>query len=301
MKITEIFKKSRCTFSFEFFPPKDEISAVDFGINVGQLMKLSPSFVTVTYGAGGSSQERTFALVDYLQNKIGLVCAAHYTCVNTTHDKAYKDLEYLHELGIKNLVLLRGDPPEGASVFPGAENGFRHANELVLFARENFDFCIAGAGYPEKHPEAVSLEADIENLKKKVDAGADFLITQLFFDNQYYFDFVEKCRSAGIKSKIIPGIMPITTCKQIKRITKISGAKIPAALAKKLENHKDDTNTGYSIGIEYSIKQCTDLLKNGAPGIHFYTLNKSRATVEIYESIIKKDYFQALTKHRVKH
>lgn len=288
MKITEIFKKSRQTFSFEFFPPKDEISAVDFGINVGQLMKLSPSFVTVTYGAGGSSQERTFALVDYLRNRIGLVCAAHYTCVNTTRDKAYKDLKYLQGLGIKNLMLLRGDPPKETNTFPAAGSGFNHANELILFAKENFDFCIAGASYPEKHPEAVSLEADIQNLKKKVDAGVDFLITQLFFDNQYYFDFVDKCRAAGINLRIIPGIIPITAYKQIERVAKISGAKIPADLAKKLESHKDDANTGYNTGIEYSIKQCGDLLKNGAPGIHFYTLNKSRATVEIYESIINK-------------
>jgi len=286
MKITEIFKKYNKTFSFEFFPPKDEISAVDLGINIGQLMKLSPSFVTVTYGAGGSSQERTFAIVNYLQNKIGLNCVAHYTCVNATRDKVLKDLKYLESIGIENMMLLRGDPPKVQEIFITTENGFKYASELIAFAKDNFDFCIAGASYVEKHPEAVSLEADISNLKKKLEAGADFLITQLFFDNKYYFEFIEKCSAAGIKTRIIPGIIPITAFRQIERFTQMSGAKIPDKLIKELEKYKNDPDATYKIGIDYSIEQCCDLLKNGAPGLHFYTLNKSLATVEIYESII---------------
>ena len=288
MKITEIFKKYDKTFSFEFFPPKDEISAVDFGINVGQLMKLSPSFVTVTYGAGGSSQERTFAIVDYLQNKIKLTCVAHYTCINASKEKVYDDLKFLQDIGIKNLMLLRGDLPKGQENKLHVQDGFKYASDLIAYVKKNFDFCTAGACYVEKHPEAISLDADIENLKKKVDAGADFLITQLFFENQYYYEFVEKCRKAGINSRIIPGIIPITNFKQIERFTKMSGAKIPDSLSKQLEKCKGDKIASYNLGIEYSVNQCLDLLEKGSPGLHFYTLNKSRATVKIYESIINK-------------
>lgn len=285
MKITELFKNQQKTFSFEFFPPRDEISAVDFGINVGQLMKLNPSFVTVTYGAGGSTQVRTFALVDFLQNKIGLTCMAHYTCVNATRARVEKDLNHLVKIGIDNLMLLRGDPPVGREVFEAPENGFRYASELMTFAREKFDFCQAGACYVEKHPEAPSLEQDIINLKNKVEAGADFLITQLFFDNNNYFYFTELARKAGIRCRIIPGIIPITSYKQIERFTKMSGARIPETLISQLESYKDDHNAIYRTGIDFSINQCRELLAKGAPGLHFYTLNKSRAAIEIFETL----------------
>ncbi|MBN1950928.1 MAG: methylenetetrahydrofolate reductase [NAD(P)H] [Bacteroidales bacterium] len=285
MKISDLFLSQDKTFSFEFFPPHDEISAVDFGINIGRLMKLSPSFVTVTYGAGGSNQERTFALVDYLQNRIGLTTVAHYTCVNATRDKIKSDLDYLMGHGIKNLMLLRGDPPKGENEFIPPENGFNFASELTAFVDEYYDFCKAGAAYVEKHPEAPSLEEDIQNLKLKVNAGADFLITQLFFINSYYFDFIKKTRAAGITCRIIPGIIPLTSYKQIERFTKMSAAKIPAKLASAIESHKDQPEKMYEIGLEYTINQCKELLTNGAPGIHFYTLNKSRAAVEIFESL----------------
>lgn len=285
MKITDLFKKEKRTFSFEFFPPRDEISAVDFGINVGQLMKLDPSFVTVTYGAGGSTQERTFALVDYLQNKIGLTCMAHYTCVNATRERVEEDLNHLVDIGIENLMLLRGDPPDGQKVFIPPENGFQHASELISYASEKFSFCHAGACYVDKHPEATSLEEDISHLKKKVDAGSDFLITQLFFENKNYFRFIELVRQAGIYCRIIPGIIPITSFKQIERFTRMSGAEIPEELVQKLESNKDDPETTYRIGMEYSIRQCRELLSNDAPGLHFYTLNKSRAAVEIFETL----------------
>jgi methylenetetrahydrofolate reductase (NADPH) len=285
MKITELFRKQQRTFSFEFFPPRDEISAVDFGINVGQLMKLNPSFVTVTYGAGGSTQERTFALVDYLQNKIGLTCMAHYTCVNATRGRVEKDLKYLVDIGIKNLMLLRGDPPAGQEVFVAPENGFQHASELMAYAHEKFNFCKAGACYVDKHPEAHSLEEDIGNLKIKVDAGADFLITQLFFENKNYFRFINLVRKAGIRCRIIPGIIPITSYKQIERFTRMSGAKIPKMLIQELESKKNDPDAIYRTGMEFSIRQCRELLANDAPGLHFYTLNKSRAAVEIFETL----------------
>ena len=285
MKITEIFQKQQKTFSFEFFPPRDEISAVDFGINVGQLMKLNPSFVTVTYGAGGSTQERTFALVDYLQNRIGLTCMAHYTCVNATRQRVTEDLKYLVDIGIDNLMLLRGDPPKGQKTFVAPRDGFQFASQLTAFTRERFDFCQAGACYVDKHPEAPSLEEDIRHLKEKVIAGSDFLITQLFFENRNYYRFIELVRKAGINCRIIPGIIPITSYKQIERFTSMSGAEIPGNLVQMLESGKDDPDATYRIGMEFSINQCRELLANGAPGLHFYTLNKSRAAVEIFETL----------------
>jgi methylenetetrahydrofolate reductase (NADPH) len=285
VKITDIFLSQDKTFSFEFFPPKDEISAVDFGINVGRLMKLSPSFVTVTYGAGGSNQEKTFALVDFLQNEIGLTTVAHYTCINSSKERVGKDLNYLKDHGIQNLMLLRGDPPKGQEKYMPLTDGFRHASDLIEFVDENYDFCKAGAAYVDKHPEAVSLKEDIENVKTKVNAGADFLITQLFFENKNYFNFLKMTKNAGINCRIIPGIIPITSFKQIERFTKMSGAYIPEELVEKINRYKDNHEKSYEIGLEFTINQCRELLKNGAPGIHFYTLNKSRAAVEIFESL----------------
>jgi methylenetetrahydrofolate reductase (NADPH) len=287
MKITELFKTQPRTYSFEFFPPKDEISAVDFGFNVGQLVKLNPSFVTVTYGAGGSTQERTFALVDYLQNKIGLTTMAHYTCVNSSRSKIEDDIKKLKELGIDNAMLLRGDPPKGQGTFVPHPDGFSYASELIAFARANFDICIGSAAYPEKHPEADSINNDIINLRKKVDAGADFLVTQLFFNNNQYFEFVTKAKAEGINCRIIPGIIPITAYQQIKRFTNMSGGSLPMALRDMMESYKDNPSKVYQIGMDYAIQQCRDLLIMGSPGIHFYTLNKSRATVEIFETLLR--------------
>jgi len=285
MRITELFDNSEHTFSFEFFPPKDEISAVDFGINVGQLIKLDPSFVTVTYGAGGSNQERTFSLVDYLQNKIGLNTMAHYTCVGAGRDKIGKDMEYLQQIHIENLMLLRGDPPKGSTEFFAPQNGFSYASDLISFVKGKFSFSIGAAAYPEKHPESASLDDDIQQLKIKCLAGADFLITQLFFDNEAFYHFVNQARIAGINCRIIPGIIPVTNYKQIKRFVEMTSATFPADLLEKLETHQDSPDKIYQIGIDHVIKQCLDLLERGAPGIHFYTLNKSRAAVEVFESL----------------
>ncbi|MDR0559573.1 MAG: methylenetetrahydrofolate reductase [NAD(P)H] [Prevotellaceae bacterium] len=287
MKILDIFEQRQHTFSFEFFPPKDEISAVDFGVNAGKLMKLSPSFVSVTYGAGGSSRERTFALVDYLQNKTGLTVMAHYTCVGASKEKVMQDIEYLKSINIKNLMLLRGDPPKGAESFTPHPDGFKYASNLIEAVCSKFTnvFTIGAGCYPEKHPEAETPESDIARLKEKTDAGADFLITQLFFDNNIYFDFVEKLRNADIRCRVIPGIIPITSYSQVERFVKLSGTAIPDELAEKLNSSKDNPKRIRQTGIDFAIEQCKNLLKNGAPGIHFYTLNKSGATVEIYETL----------------
>ncbi|MDR0725565.1 MAG: methylenetetrahydrofolate reductase [NAD(P)H] [Prevotellaceae bacterium] len=287
MKISDIFEQREHTFSFEFFPPKDEISAVDFGVNVGQLMKLSPSFVSVTYGAGGSNSERTFALVDYLQNKTGLTVMAHYTCVGASKSKVLEDINYLKSKNIDNLMLLRGDPPKGANDFVPHPDGFAHASELIEKVSTEFKntFTIGAGCYPEKHPEAETLEQDIRHLKEKTDAGADFLIAQLFFDNNVYFDFVDKVRKAGIRCRVIPGIIPITSYSQVDRFFKLSDAKIPDVLMDKLETAKNNPKRILRIGVDYAIEQCRNLIEGGAPGIHFYTLNKSSATVEIFETI----------------
>jgi methylenetetrahydrofolate reductase (NADPH) len=287
MKISDIFKTQNRTYSFEFFPPKDEISAVDFGINVGQLARLNPSFVTVTYGAGGSTHERTFALVEFLQHKIGMNTMAHYTCVNAPRDKVATDLDYLDQIGIENLMLLRGDPPKGQGTFTPHPQGFAYGSELVAFARQRYPFCVGGAAYPEKHPEAVDLDTDLQNLKRKVDAGTDFLMTQLFFINDHYFELVRKARAIGINCRIIPGIIPITSFGQIKRFGQMSGAVVPEELVRQMEPYQDDAEKIYQIGMDYAIRQCRDLLVLGAPGLHFYTLNKSRATVEIFETLMR--------------
>jgi methylenetetrahydrofolate reductase (NADPH) len=285
MKITDLFSRNERTFSFEFFPPKDEISAVDFGINVGQLLKLDPSFVSVTYGAGGSTQERTFALVDYLQNRIGLTTMAHYTCVNGTRDKFISDIGYLKTIGIENLMLLRGDPPKGTAGSFNKDSVFQHASDLISLARSLHPFSIGAAAYPEKHPEAQTLKEDLENLLLKYEAGADFMLTQLFFDNEAYYKYVTLAHNKGIHCRIIPGIIPITSYKQIRKFVEMTGASVPALLADKIEIYADKPEKIYQAGLDFAIKQCIDLLEWGAPGIHFYTLNKSRATIEIYETL----------------
>ncbi|MDR1406290.1 MAG: methylenetetrahydrofolate reductase [NAD(P)H] [Prevotellaceae bacterium] len=287
MKITDIFEQQPCTFSFEFFPPKDEIAAVDFGINAGQLMNLNPSFVSVTYGAGGSSQERTLTLVDYLQHKTGLQTMAHYTCVGASKEKITADMQRFRNMGMENLMILRGDPPRDVATFEPHPDGFAYAGDLITFIRAaGFDFCIGGGAYPEKHPEASSMAQDIANLKKKTDAGASFLLTQLFFNNAGYFRFVEQCRTAGIDCRIIPGILPITTFSQWTRFAEMGNA--PEALNENIKSYEGHPKKIYQTGMDFAIAQCRDLLSNGAPGLHFFTLNKSRATVEIFEELKTK-------------
>ena len=296
MKITDIFVKEERTFSFEFFPPKDEISAVEMGINTGRLMKLAPSFVSVTYGAGGSTQGRTFDLVDFFQNNLGLNTMAHYTCVNASRERIKSDMEEMHEKNIENVMLLRGDPPKGSGELKPNPDGFNYGSDLISFVKDMGHFAIGAGAYPEKHTEAPDMDTDIENLKKKVDAGADFLVTQMFFKNEYYYDFMEAATKAGIKCRIIPGIIPITNFQQIQRFAELSGAHIPKEITNRMEPYKDKPQKVYQIGVELAIKQCRELLENGAPGLHFYTLNKSRAAVEIYESLA---YSFIDIKHRI--
>ncbi len=248
-------------------------------------MKLDPTFVSITYGAGGSTQDQSFDLLDFLQNRIGLTCMAHYTCVNASREKVESDLEKLYNCNIKNLMLLRGDIPKDQPDFYEKQPEFRYASDLVKVAKDQSRFTIGVAGYPEKHPESGSQDRDIQYLKYKLDQGGDFIVTQFFFDNNFYYRYVEKARSEGIKERIIPGVIPIINYKQIKKFVQLSHATIPEEVREALEPYQDNPKKTYDIGIEIAIKQCTDLLEHGAPGIHFYTLNKSQATVEIFESI----------------
>ncbi|MEE2986865.1 MAG: methylenetetrahydrofolate reductase [NAD(P)H] [Nitrospinota bacterium] len=285
MKISEIINNTRPAFSFEFFPPKNEEGFINLYNTIDNLKQWNPAFVSVTYGAGGSTRTKTVELVGRIKNEIGLESMAHLTCVGHSAEEIRNVLDSLLKNGIENVLALRGDPPKGETHFVKTENGFEYANELAEFIKSNYEFCIGGAGYPEGHIECPDKKQDMENLKKKVDAGAEFIITQLFFDNQFYFDFVEKVRGLGIEVPIIPGIMPVLNFGQLKRFTKMCGATIPDALQAELEKAEEDIEAVRRIGIEYATDQCRQLLKEDVPGIHFYTLNRSTATLAILENL----------------
>ena len=285
MRIRELLTTGRPSFSFEFFPPRDEAGFNQLGESLALLRELRPTYVSVTYGAGGSMRQRTIELVTSLRADYGLEAMAHMTCVGASRAEILKVLEGLDEAGIENVLALRGDPPGEEGPFQPHPDGFAHANELAAFARRYFSFCLGGACYPEKHVEAPNPEVDLENLKLKVAAGCEYLITQLFFDNQRYFDFVGRVRAAGIGVPIIPGIMPITNVSQIERFTKLCGATIPETLLTELHRLQDDHHAVLSLGVAHATAQCLELLQRGAPGIHFYTLNKSPATRTILTAI----------------
>lgn len=285
MKIKAILEKVRPSFSFEFFPPKNSEGFDTLFTTIEQLQSCQPSYVSVTFGAGGSTRTQTIDLVGKIKNEIGLESMAHLTCVGSDKKELRSILDILQDRGIQNVLALRGDPPQGQDEFVKPENGFAYANELVEFVRSNYDFCIGVAGYPEGHVECPDKNTDLDNLKRKVDAGADFIVTQLFFDNRFYFDFVGRARNLGIQVPIIPGIMPILNFKQTQRFTKMCGATIPSLLLGRLEAAQDEPETVRKIGVEHAIVQCELLLQGGAPGIHFYTLNRSNATLKIMETL----------------
>jgi methylenetetrahydrofolate reductase (NADPH) len=285
MRIVEKLGGSSPAISFEFFPPKDQ-DGVDrlFG-TVAELAPFAPAYVSVTYGAGGSTRQLTVDLVGRIQREVGIEAMAHLTCVGATQAELGSVLDQLQQKGVENVIALRGDPPKGSTSFITPEGGFGHASELVGFIKQRGSFCIAAACYPEKHPEAASPEADLAQLKRKVDAGAEFLISQLFFDNADYFAFVERARQLGITAPIIAGIMPVTNVSQIKRFTAMCGARMPDELIQRLEPVSADADAVGEIGVEHAVNQCRELLAKGAPGVHFYTLNRSKATVEILKRL----------------
>lgn len=294
MLIRERLAHKRPVFSFEFFPPKTEKGEAVLWRSLEQLAPLCPDFVSVTYGAGGSTRTRTLEIVARIKRELGIEPMAHLTCVGATRDELARTIDQLGDRGVCNILALRGDPPRGETHFVAAEGGLRHASELVAFIRERGPFCVGAACYPEVHPEAESSAADLRWLKHKVDAGADFLISQLFFDNATYHDFVRRAVEAGITIPILAGVMPVTNFEQIQRFTEMCGATIPGALRQRLAGTEGDPQEVFWTGVSYAAHQCRSLLSPpvgdpfavplpGVPGIHFYTLNKSPATRAIFE------------------
>jgi methylenetetrahydrofolate reductase (NADPH) len=284
MRIRDLLGTGRLSFSFEFFPPKTPAAVDALFQTIADLQPLAPTFVSVTYGAGGSTRDLTIDLVGRIKRETGLEPMAHLTCVGSSRDEIAAILDRLAAAGIENIMALRGDPPRGSTTFVRPADGFGYASELIAFIRQRYAFCLGAACYPEGHPEAPSREQDLANLVTKVAAGPDFLVTQLFFDNQLYFDFVDRARQAGITLPIIPGIMPVTNVAQLERFTSLCGASIPARLRATLAACADEAAV-IEAGIAHAIEQCRGLLAGGAPGIHFYTLNKSRSTVAIMQAL----------------
>lgn len=287
-RIDHLLGKARPTISFEFFPPKTEEGFASLYRTIDDLKPLRPSYVSVTYGAGGSTREKTVDLVARIQNELGIRSMAHLTCVGHTAQEIGGILDTLWERGICNVLALRGDPPAGQTQFVATAGGFGYANELAAFVSTRHDFCVGVAGYPEGHPQCLNRTRDLENLKRKLDSGGQVVITQLFFDNADFYRFRDAARAMGIKAPIIAGIMPILNVGQIKRFISMCGAKIPHPLLLKLEALEHDADAVYAAGVEYATTQCRDLLANGADGLHFYTLNKSKATVQIVRALDAK-------------
>lgn len=286
MKIRYRLNPSQPCFSFEFFPPKTDEGVAGLLRTLDELAPLEPGFVSVTYGAGGSTRDRTLDLVERIKASKGIEAMAHLTCVGHSRAELEGVLDRLVQARVENLLVLRGDPPAGERTFTPAEGGLRYASELVSLIRQrDLPFCVGGAAYPEGHVETSSREDDLRHLKAKVDAGLDFLVTQLFFDNAFYFDFVERARRAGINVPIVPGIMPITNFEQVSRFTRMCGATVPMRLALQLERVKDDPEAVVQLGVAHATVQCMELLARGVPGIHFYTLNKSPATRMIVSAL----------------
>lgn len=278
MRIDQLLADSEPVFSFEFFPPKTEQGEQNLYAALAELRTLEPAFVSVTYGAGGSTREKTIAIVKRIKDEYGLEAMAHFTCVSATVPELRATLDDMQAAGIDNVLALRGDPPAGEQDWVKTEGGLEYSRELVQLIRADYPFAIGAACFPETHIHAASPEADVEYLAEKVAAGADFLITQLFFDNALYFDFLARARGAGIEVPIIPGILPITQIGQLERMTSMCGASIPGGLRQELQAREDSPEAVIDFGVAYATLQCAELLEAGAPGIHFYTLNRSPAT-----------------------
>jgi len=280
--IAELFARGRPLRSLEFFPPKDDAGVAALRGTAEALRRMGPDFVSVTYGAGGTTRDRTAQVSALLKGEFGFTVMPHLTCVGHTRGELETLADQIHAQGFRNIMTLRGDPPKGATSFPVLPDGFRHAAELVaLLKRRQPDFCLGVAGYPEKHPEAPSLEADLTHLKRKVDAGADFITTQLFFDNAVYYRFVERCRAEGINVPIVPGIMPVLSLKQIQRFTQLCGSTLPKPLTARLEVAADNPDVVEMVGIDWALHQIRGLLANGAPGYHLYILNRARGALAL--------------------
>jgi methylenetetrahydrofolate reductase (NADPH) len=281
MRIDGILAERRPVFSFEFFPPKTEEGLVNLRETLAVLSDDAPDFVSVTYGALGSTRDTTIDIVKWIKQDLGIEAMAHFTCVGATVDELRATLDEIEAAGVDNVLALRGDPPAGQEEWVQTEGGLLYSTELIALLDEHYGFAVGAAAFPQ----AESAESDIRFLKAKQDAGASFLITQLFYDNEFYFDFVDRARDAGITVPIIPGIMPVINLRNIRRITELCKSEIPEPFERQLETREDDPQALQDLGVAYATLQCVDLLARGAPGIHFYTLNRSPATRAILAAL----------------
>ena len=286
IKVSEAYGAGKFGLSFELFPPKTSAGEQELFLHVGRLIAFRPDFVTCTYGAGGSTRQKTLEIVEQVRRRFHCAVASHLTCVGSTVDELRTYLEEAARREISNIVALRGDPPQGQSTFQTIEGGLSYANELVTLIRSEFpQFGVAVAGYPETHREATSPEADLENLKRKVDAGADVVITQLFYDNTDFWQFRERCQRAGIRVPIVPGILPVTNLAQIQRIASLCGARLPHDFEAALNRCAESADDQFAVGVDFATRQVQSLVDRGVPGIHFYVLNKSPATAGVLKAV----------------
>jgi methylenetetrahydrofolate reductase (NADPH) len=285
MRIDAILAERRPVFSFEFFPPKTDEGLANLRETLAVLSDDQPDFVSVTYGALGSTRDTTIDIVKWIKQDLGIEAMAHFTCVGATVDELRSTLDEIEAAGVDNVLALRGDPPAGQDEWVQTDGGLLYSTELIELLGEHYGFAVGAAAFPEVHPQAESSESDIRFLKAKQDAGASFLITQLFYDNDYYFDFVARAREAGITVPIIPGIMPVINLRNIRRIAELCKSEIPEPFERQLEAREDDPQALQDLGVAYATLQCVDLLARGAPGVHFYTLNRSPATRAILAAL----------------
>jgi len=282
-RVVDLLASGRPTWSFEFFPPRTDEGEQTLWGAIRELEPLQPTFVDVTYGAGGSTRGRTLSVVRRIVEETSLTVVAHLTCVAASREEIIATIDELAQAGVRNVLALRGDPPGGPrDAWVPHDGGLAHADELVALLRERWDFCVGVAAFPEGHPESPDVDSDVRYLVKKCEAGADFAITQFFFDAADYFRLVQATRAAGCDVPIIPGVMPVTNVGQIERFAQLSGAAFPPDLARRLHAVEDDAEAVRDIGVEVATELCRKLLAGGAPGLHFYTLNRSTATREIY-------------------
>jgi methylenetetrahydrofolate reductase (NADPH) len=286
MRISEAYGSGKFGLSFELFPPKTAAGEQEMFRHLAELVPFRPSYVTCTYGAGGSTRDKTLEIVDQVRQRHSVPVASHLTCVGATVDELRAYLTEAGRRGIDNIVALRGDPPQGETAFRPVAGGYSYAAEMVGLIHKEFPhFGIAVAGYPETHREAHSPAADLDNLCRKVDSGADIVITQLFYDNYDFFRFRERCQYAGIDVPIVPGILPVTSLAQIQRITSLCGAQLPDALVKALTEQGDDVDGQFAVGVDFATRQVQGLIDGGVPGVHFYVLNKSPATAAVLGAV----------------
>jgi methylenetetrahydrofolate reductase (NADPH) len=283
MRVSELYGHGRPIFSFEFFPPKTDAGFPTLYRTIENLKRSGPDFVSVTWGAGGSTRSKTVELVIQIQRDLGITAMAHLSCIGSTPEQLSETLNRLERGEVENILALGGDRPAGYEPPPGA---FTHANELAAFIASRWNFDIGGACYPETHPRAPSAEIDLENLVRKARTGLKVLITQLFFDNDYYFSFVSRARAVGIEQPIVPGIMPIISASNIRRITTMCGTQIPRALEERLHGLEGDDAATLEVGVEWATRQCRELLERDVPGIHFYTMNQSPAARRIFQALL---------------